>query len=84
MGTMTVGCWGAPLRLLPADWRQVLYCRNESVDVLAVGCWDATLSFYELTGNQIGEDRPLECDPCCVSYFPNGGLPVGQVFCHCA
>lgn len=28
-------------------------------EVLCVGCWDGTLSFYQLSGNQIGRDRFL-------------------------
>ena len=38
-------------------------------DVLAVGCWDGTLSFYQLNGGQQGRDIQLGYDPCCVSYF---------------
>ena len=46
--------------------------KDEATDVLAVGCWDGTLSFYQLNGNQAGEDLALEYDPCTVSYHSNG------------
>eukprot|EP00735_Rhodelphis_limneticus_P013896 TRINITY_DN7858_c0_g1::TRINITY_DN7858_c0_g1_i1::g.23657::m.23657 TRINITY_DN7858_c0_g1::TRINITY_DN7858_c0_g1_i1::g.23657 ORF type:complete len:1206 (-),score=375.70,sp/A8WGF4/IF122_XENTR/55.15/0.0,WD40/PF00400.27/1e+02,WD40/PF00400.27/1.8e-10,WD40/PF00400.27/5.9e+02,WD40/PF00400.27/14,WD40/PF00400.27/0.33,WD40/PF00400.27/13,WD40/PF00400.27/0.039,WD40/PF00400.27/1.9e+02,Coatomer_WDAD/PF04053.9/43,Coatomer_WDAD/PF04053.9/56,Coatomer_WDAD/PF04053.9/70,Coatomer_WDAD/PF04053.9/0.32,Coatomer_WDAD/PF040 len=46
--------------------------RDEPFDILAVGCWDQTLSFYQLSGIQVGKDRPLKFDPCCVSYFSDG------------
>lgn len=42
-------------------------------DVLAVGCWDSTLSFYQLSGAQIGVDKKLDFNPCCVSFFNHGG-----------
>ncbi|KAG8465049.1 hypothetical protein KFE25_012412 [Diacronema lutheri] len=50
--------------------------RVEQVDVLAVGCWDGTLSFFQLSGRQVGKDRELGYDPCCVSYFANGEYVV--------
>eukprot|EP00899_Mesostigma_viride_P007013 jgi/Mesvir1/16312/Mv12764-RA.1 len=46
--------------------------REESYDVLAVGCWDGTLSFYQLSGIQVGKDKVLGYDPCSVAYFSNG------------
>ena len=46
--------------------------QDEPVDVLAVGCWDQTLSFYQLSGVQHGKDRRLGFDPCSVAYFSNG------------
>ncbi|CAE7942220.1 ift122, partial [Symbiodinium sp. KB8] len=46
--------------------------KKEPVDVLAVGCWDQTLSFYQVTGIQHGKDRHLGFDPCSVSHFSNG------------
>jgi len=45
--------------------------REEPFDILAVGCWDDTLSFYHLSSKQIGRDRELGFSPCCVSYFSN-------------
>ena len=41
-------------------------------DVLAVGCWDGTLSFHQLNGGQQGRDIQLGYDPCCVAYFAQG------------
>jgi len=46
--------------------------RAEQVQTLAVGCWDGTLSFYQVNGAQMGRDRRLNFDPCTVSYFDNG------------
>ncbi|CAK4696321.1 hypothetical protein AeMF1_011920 [Aphanomyces euteiches] len=46
--------------------------RDEQMDILAVGCWDRTLSFYQFNGVQYGKDRKLQFDPCCVSYFSKG------------
>jgi len=46
--------------------------REESPNLLAVGCWDQTLSFYDVTGAQHGRDRPLGHDPASVKYFANG------------
>ena len=40
--------------------------RDESQDLLAVACWDQTLSFYELSGMQHGNDRQLGFDPWCA------------------
>eukprot|EP01065_Artemidia_motanka_P014262 TRINITY_DN1821_c0_g1_i1.p1 TRINITY_DN1821_c0_g1~~TRINITY_DN1821_c0_g1_i1.p1 ORF type:complete len:1247 (+),score=460.03 TRINITY_DN1821_c0_g1_i1:89-3829(+) len=45
--------------------------RDEPFDILAVGCWDDTLSFYHLSSKQIGRDKDLGFSPCCVSYFSN-------------
>mmetsp|Transcript_24173 Transcript_24173/g.65451 ORF Transcript_24173/g.65451 Transcript_24173/m.65451 type:complete len:1251 (-) Transcript_24173:228-3980(-) len=50
--------------------------RDEAYDVLAVACWDQTLSFYQLSGRQMGKERDLGYDPCCVSYFSNGEYVV--------
>ncbi|KAM9276934.1 intraflagellar transport protein 122 homolog isoform 6-T6 [Morus bassanus] len=45
---------------------------DERNDVLAVADWGQKLSFYQLSGKQIGKDRMLNFDPCCVSYFTKG------------
>lgn len=34
--------------------------------------WGQTLSFYNLTGKQIGKDRQLGFDPTSVNFFPSG------------
>ncbi|XP_008073019.1 intraflagellar transport protein 122 homolog isoform X3 [Carlito syrichta] len=46
--------------------------REEHHDILAVADWGQKLSFYHLSGKQIGKDRPLNFDPCCISYFTKG------------
>ncbi|XP_052534599.1 intraflagellar transport protein 122 homolog isoform X2 [Tympanuchus pallidicinctus] len=46
--------------------------RDERNDTLAVADWGQRLSFYQLSGKQIGKDRMLNFDPCCVSYFTKG------------
>ncbi|MED6266259.1 hypothetical protein CHARACLAT_000298, partial [Characodon lateralis] len=46
--------------------------KNEHSDMLAVADWGQKLSFYKLSGKQIGKDRTLIYDPCCISYFSKG------------
>uniref|UniRef100_A0A673IZY9 Intraflagellar transport protein 122 homolog n=1 Tax=Sinocyclocheilus rhinocerous TaxID=307959 RepID=A0A673IZY9_9TELE len=46
--------------------------RDEHNDILAVADWGQRLSFYQLSGKQIGKDRQLSFDPCCVSFFSKG------------
>ncbi|XP_074769939.1 intraflagellar transport protein 122 homolog isoform X1 [Athene noctua] len=46
--------------------------RDERNDILAVADWGQKLSFYQLSGKQVGKDRLLNFDPCCVSYFTKG------------
>ncbi|XP_030640907.1 intraflagellar transport protein 122 homolog [Chanos chanos] len=46
--------------------------KDEHNDILAVADWGQRLSFYQLSGKQIGKDRHLNFDPCCVSYFSKG------------
>eukprot|EP01079_Euglenida_sp_SAG-EU17-18_P011137 gene11137-300_t len=46
--------------------------RDEPFDILAVGCWDQTLSFHSLAGKTIGKDKELDFDPTCIAYFSNG------------
>nr|KAF6420444.1 intraflagellar transport 122 [Molossus molossus] len=46
--------------------------REEHNDILAVADWGQKLSFYQLSGKQIGKDRSLNFDPCCISYFTKG------------
>ncbi|XP_071406264.1 intraflagellar transport protein 122 homolog isoform X2 [Pithys albifrons albifrons] len=46
--------------------------RDDRNDILAVADWGQKLSFYHLSGKQIGKDRELGFDPCCVSYFTKG------------
>uniref|UniRef100_A0A8C9NUT7 Intraflagellar transport protein 122 homolog n=1 Tax=Serinus canaria TaxID=9135 RepID=A0A8C9NUT7_SERCA len=53
-------------RCVPAPWE------DERNDILAVADWGQKLSFYHLSGKQIGKDRVLNFDPCCISYFTKG------------
>ncbi|TNM86917.1 hypothetical protein fugu_007147 [Takifugu bimaculatus] len=46
--------------------------KDEHNDILAVTDWGQKLSFYQLSGKQIGKDKFLTFDPCCISYFPKG------------
>ena len=42
-------------------------------DLLAVGCWDKTLSFWGTDGAQQGKDRKLDFDPCSLHFMgPTG------------
>jgi hypothetical protein len=47
-----------------------------ATDVLSVACWDGTLSFYQLTGEQIGKDKVLGSDPCSVKRAYASSLAV--------
>ncbi|KAK3882424.1 hypothetical protein Pcinc_013198 [Petrolisthes cinctipes] len=46
--------------------------KDEPVDVLCIADWGQNLSFYTLSGKQVGKERALGFDPCCVSYFSKG------------
>ncbi|XP_020611190.1 intraflagellar transport protein 122 homolog isoform X2 [Orbicella faveolata] len=46
--------------------------KEEPYDILAVGDWSQKLSFYQLSGKQVGKDRHLGYDPCCLSFFSKG------------
>ncbi|XP_059379664.1 intraflagellar transport protein 122 homolog isoform X1 [Carassius carassius] len=50
--------------------------KDEHNDILAVADWGQRLSFYQLSGKQIGKDRQLNFDPCCVSFFSKGEYMV--------
>uniref|UniRef100_A0A8C3QNU4 Intraflagellar transport protein 122 homolog n=1 Tax=Cyanoderma ruficeps TaxID=181631 RepID=A0A8C3QNU4_9PASS len=60
------------------DWKSTLrhqvqpFPQDERNDILAVADWGQKLSFYHLSGKQIGKDRVLNFDPCCISYFTKG------------
>jgi intraflagellar transport protein 122 len=51
--------------------------QHKTSDALAVGCWDGTLSIYDLAGKQVGNDKELGFDPCCVTYHDAMYLCVG-------
>ncbi|KAJ3586515.1 hypothetical protein NHX12_012913 [Muraenolepis orangiensis] len=46
--------------------------KDEHNDILAVADWGQKMSFYQLSGKQVGKDRTLSYDPCCVTYFSKG------------
>ena len=45
---------------------------DQPYDILAVGCWDQTLSFWQISGAQHGKDRKLGFDPCSLGYCGDG------------
>ncbi|KAJ3215015.1 hypothetical protein HDU67_000968 [Dinochytrium kinnereticum] len=45
---------------------------ERDVDLLAVTDWSQRLSFFQLSGRQVGKDRHLGFDPTCVSFFSSG------------
>lgn len=51
-------------------------------DIIAVGCWDRTLSFYTVTGQKIGKDKQLDGFPLCVRYHPYGDYLVVSTSDH--
>ncbi|MCO5572874.1 hypothetical protein L7F22_026633 [Adiantum nelumboides] len=50
--------------------------QNNASDTLVVGCWDCTISFYNLSGKQIGKDINLGFDPCSITYHSKKFLCV--------
>jgi intraflagellar transport protein 122 len=49
---------------------------DEPFDVLAVGCWDQTLTFWQLSGAQHGKTRKLGADTCGLAWFGKGEYVV--------
>ncbi|CAI9719013.1 transport 122 homolog isoform X1 [Octopus vulgaris] len=49
-----------------------MYGKEEVYDVLVVADWGQKLSFYQLSGKQIGRDIKLGYDPCFIKWFHNG------------
>lgn len=41
-------------------------------DQLCVVDWSKSLSFYTVSGQMVGKERPLSDDPLCLTYFPDG------------
>ncbi|RLN56691.1 hypothetical protein BBJ29_006329 [Phytophthora kernoviae] len=55
---------------------------DDSSDILAVGCWDRTLSFYTQSGVMQGKARKLAFNPTSLTYFSKGKyLLVGGTNC---
>ncbi|CAC5401560.1 IFT122 [Mytilus coruscus] len=50
--------------------------RDEPYDILSVADWGQRLSFYQLSGKQIGKDRSLGYDPCTLGWFSKGEYVV--------
>jgi intraflagellar transport protein 122 len=46
------------------------------VDILAIADWNQTLSFYTISGQIIGKERPLGFDPLCLNFFSDGEVLV--------
>mmetsp|Transcript_9414 Transcript_9414/g.27995 ORF Transcript_9414/g.27995 Transcript_9414/m.27995 type:complete len:1296 (-) Transcript_9414:29-3916(-) len=46
--------------------------KTDPTDVLIVGCWDQTLSFYKVSGVEYGREHKLDFDPCSIDFFSNG------------
>lgn len=46
--------------------------KADPTDVLVVGCWDQTLSFYKVSGQEYGREHRLDFDPCTIDFFSNG------------
>ncbi|GLH03389.1 POC1 centriolar protein homolog [Gryllus bimaculatus] len=46
--------------------------KEDNYDILCVGDWGQTLSFYTMGGKLVGKERPLGYDPLCVNYFNKG------------
>mmetsp|Transcript_102146 Transcript_102146/g.284436 ORF Transcript_102146/g.284436 Transcript_102146/m.284436 type:complete len:1297 (+) Transcript_102146:78-3968(+) len=46
--------------------------KTDPTDVLVVGCWDQTLAFYKVSGQEYGREHRLDFDPCSIDFFSNG------------
>lgn len=42
---------------------------NEMEDILVVGCWDKTISFYLISGTKLYDDLTLDYYPCSLTHF---------------
>lgn len=52
------------------EWTPITSENTESS--LIVGCWDQTISIYDIDGNQVGTDKQIGFDPLSISFFSNG------------
>ncbi|XP_052090245.1 intraflagellar transport protein 122 homolog isoform X2 [Mytilus californianus] len=52
------------------------FSKDEPYDILSVADWGQRLSFYQLSGKQIGKDRSLGYDPCTLGWFSKGEYVV--------
>lgn len=64
-------CWQP--KIIPSSTSLVhSTAMNEvSSDILAVGCWNQTLSYYTLDGQLYGKIRQLNYEPTCITYYNN-------------
>jgi len=46
--------------------------KTDPCDVLVVGCWDQTLSFYKVSSQEYRSPHRLDFDPCSIDFFSNG------------
>jgi len=46
--------------------------KSDPTDVLVVGSWDKTLSFYKVSGQECMREQKLSFDPCTISFFSSG------------
>jgi intraflagellar transport protein 122 len=65
-------------------WNIVWNPNRDETGVLAVACWDRTLSFYQMSGNQVGKDRELNYDPCALAYFTQVCAPTCNMSSCCS
>jgi len=54
------------LKSVPSD-------NDGDCDILMVGCWDRTISFYYLSGIKEREDITVGFFPCCIDYYEKDG-----------
>ncbi|KAJ1445177.1 hypothetical protein M885DRAFT_550763 [Pelagophyceae sp. CCMP2097] len=50
--------------------------RDDPCDVVAVGCWNQTVSFYQLSGAQYLKEKRVHFYPCSLAYFAGGEYMV--------
>ncbi len=53
-------------------WSPCCDRQKDDPNILAVGCWDQTLSFYTIDGMESGSSKHLGFDPCALHFFESG------------
>ncbi|CAE8721379.1 unnamed protein product [Polarella glacialis] len=48
--------------------------KTDPTDILVVGCWDQTVSFYKVSGQESGREHKLDFEPCSIDFFSSEGL----------
>mmetsp|Transcript_15563 Transcript_15563/g.27636 ORF Transcript_15563/g.27636 Transcript_15563/m.27636 type:complete len:1297 (+) Transcript_15563:197-4087(+) len=46
--------------------------KTDPTDILVVGCWDQTVSFYKVSGQESGREHKLDFEPCSIDFFSSG------------